>query len=100
MLVRRTFNRADAGSYTSLHNLAPQYQRPPRGYQLPRDLLSTLNEDKSVKDPRANGRFDGIQWQILIAVGRVAPELREITAPASEIDVANTPSTSPYKKVS
>ncbi|GBP72339.1 hypothetical protein EVAR_90436_1 [Eumeta japonica] len=38
----------DAGLYISLHNLAPQCERPSRGYQLPRDLLSTLlNEDKS-----------------------------------------------------
>ncbi|GBP27452.1 Probable RNA-directed DNA polymerase from transposon X-element [Eumeta japonica] len=47
MLARRAFNRADAGPYTSLHNLAPQREQPPKDYQLPRDLLSPpSNEDK------------------------------------------------------
>ncbi|GBP37342.1 hypothetical protein EVAR_22802_1 [Eumeta japonica] len=47
MLVRRTFNRADAGPHASLHNLAPQCERPPGGHQLPRDLLPVPpNEDK------------------------------------------------------
>ncbi|GBP41446.1 hypothetical protein EVAR_36202_1 [Eumeta japonica] len=40
MLARRTFNRADAGPYTALHNLAPQCKRPPRGYQLSQYLFS------------------------------------------------------------
>ncbi|GBP30484.1 hypothetical protein EVAR_20937_1 [Eumeta japonica] len=47
MLARRTFNRADAGPYPSLHNLAPHYDRPTKGYQLPRDLVSkSPNEGK------------------------------------------------------
>ncbi|GBP74679.1 hypothetical protein EVAR_58945_1 [Eumeta japonica] len=43
MLARRTFNRADAGPYISLHNLAPQYDRPTKGYQL---LLSKSSNEK------------------------------------------------------
>ncbi|GBP70782.1 hypothetical protein EVAR_52908_1 [Eumeta japonica] len=47
MLARRAFNRADVGSYTSLHNLAPHYDRPTKGYQLPQDLVSkSPNEGK------------------------------------------------------
>ncbi|GBP92897.1 hypothetical protein EVAR_80620_1 [Eumeta japonica] len=47
MLARRAFNRAKASPYTSLHNLAPQYDRPTKGYQRPRDLLSkSSNEEK------------------------------------------------------
>ncbi|GBP24109.1 hypothetical protein EVAR_27333_1 [Eumeta japonica] len=40
MLARRAFNRADEGPYLSLHNLAPHYDRPAKGYQLLRDLVS------------------------------------------------------------
>ncbi|GBP31070.1 RNA-directed DNA polymerase from mobile element jockey [Eumeta japonica] len=40
MLTRRAFNRADAGPHPSLHNLAPHLDRPTRGYQLPRDLVT------------------------------------------------------------
>ncbi|GBP16282.1 hypothetical protein EVAR_93650_1 [Eumeta japonica] len=47
MLARRAFNRADAGPYTSLYNLAPHYNRSTKGYQLPRDLVSkSPNEGK------------------------------------------------------
>ncbi|GBP19578.1 hypothetical protein EVAR_102126_1 [Eumeta japonica] len=47
MLAQRFFSRADVGSYTSLHNLAPQRDRLPKRYQLPRDLLSNPpNQDK------------------------------------------------------
>ncbi|GBP69108.1 RNA-directed DNA polymerase from mobile element jockey [Eumeta japonica] len=47
MLAQRAFNRADAGPYTSLHNLALQYYQPTKGYHLPRDLLSkSFNEEK------------------------------------------------------
>ncbi|GBP50551.1 hypothetical protein EVAR_25248_1 [Eumeta japonica] len=37
-----------------------------------------------------NDRTQGIQWQISIAVGRVAPTLLITTAPASAIAIANT----------
>ncbi|GBP84999.1 hypothetical protein EVAR_64328_1 [Eumeta japonica] len=40
MLTRRAFNRTDAGPHPSLHNLAPHLDRPTRGYQLPRDLVT------------------------------------------------------------
>ncbi|GBP56880.1 RNA-directed DNA polymerase from mobile element jockey [Eumeta japonica] len=48
MLARRAFSRADAGPYTSLHNLAPQCDRSLKGYQLPRDLLSNSSNDDKV----------------------------------------------------
>ncbi|GBP51136.1 hypothetical protein EVAR_33887_1 [Eumeta japonica] len=46
MLERHAFNRADAGPYTTLQNLAPQYDRPTKGYQLPRDLTSKSPNEK------------------------------------------------------
>ncbi|GBP17475.1 hypothetical protein EVAR_8824_1 [Eumeta japonica] len=33
--ARRLFDCADEGPILSLHNLAPQYERPPGGYQFP-----------------------------------------------------------------
>ncbi|GBP77951.1 Probable RNA-directed DNA polymerase from transposon X-element [Eumeta japonica] len=39
-LTRCAFNRADAGPHPSLHNLAPHLDRPTKGYQLPRDLVT------------------------------------------------------------
>ncbi|GBP91292.1 hypothetical protein EVAR_96492_1 [Eumeta japonica] len=54
ILPRRAFNRTDAGPYTSQHNLASHYDRPTKGYQLPRDLISkSPNEGKQgVEDPQ------------------------------------------------
>ncbi|GBP89611.1 hypothetical protein EVAR_57630_1 [Eumeta japonica] len=47
MHSRLTYAAPDTGPYTSLQNLALQHRQPPKGYQLPRDLLSTPpNEDK------------------------------------------------------
>ncbi|GBP16390.1 RNA-directed DNA polymerase from mobile element jockey [Eumeta japonica] len=58
MLVRRAFNRADAGSYTSLHNLTPHYDQPMKSYQLPRDLVfESPNEGKVVEDPTKTTTF-------------------------------------------
>ncbi|GBP46022.1 hypothetical protein EVAR_24215_1 [Eumeta japonica] len=56
--TQRTFNRSDEDLYTSLHNLTPQCEQPPRGYQLPRDLLPIPpNEDKvAVKTTKYCGR--------------------------------------------
>ncbi|GBP77239.1 RNA-directed DNA polymerase from mobile element jockey [Eumeta japonica] len=48
MLARRAFNRADAGPYPSLHNLAPHYDRPTKGYKLPRDLVSKSPKEGKV----------------------------------------------------
>ncbi|GBP86291.1 Probable RNA-directed DNA polymerase from transposon X-element [Eumeta japonica] len=39
--ARRLFDCEDEGSILSLYNLAPQYEKPPGGYQLPRDLMSS-----------------------------------------------------------
>ncbi|GBP19939.1 Probable RNA-directed DNA polymerase from transposon X-element [Eumeta japonica] len=47
-LTRRAFNRADASPYPSLHNLAPLLDRPTRGYQLPRDLVTETHDDEKV----------------------------------------------------
>ncbi|GBP15116.1 hypothetical protein EVAR_11418_1 [Eumeta japonica] len=51
MLARRTFNRADARPYPSLHNLAPHYDRPTKGYQLPQDLVSKSPNEEKVLTP-------------------------------------------------
>ncbi|GBP53888.1 hypothetical protein EVAR_96566_1 [Eumeta japonica] len=48
MLTRRAFNRAGAGSYPSLYKLSPHYDRPTKGYQLPRDLVSKSPKEGKV----------------------------------------------------
>ncbi|GBP43577.1 hypothetical protein EVAR_87494_1 [Eumeta japonica] len=48
MLARRAFNCADAGPYPSLHNLAPHYDRPTKGYQFLRDLVSKSPDEGKV----------------------------------------------------
>ncbi|GBP51669.1 hypothetical protein EVAR_48292_1 [Eumeta japonica] len=49
LLVRRAFSHADVGPYTSLHNLASQCDRPPKGYRLSRDLLSDSSDEVKVR---------------------------------------------------
>ncbi|GBP72630.1 hypothetical protein EVAR_83140_1 [Eumeta japonica] len=76
MLARRTFNRVDVDPYTSLYNLAPQCERPPRRYQLPRDQLSKLlNRDKV----EVNGHLlgDGSR-HIMTRESSVPPEMTHL----------------------
>ncbi|GBP38635.1 hypothetical protein EVAR_27822_1 [Eumeta japonica] len=46
--ARRLFDCADEGPVPTLHNLAPLYERPPGGYQLPRDLISKRGQSANV----------------------------------------------------
>ncbi|GBO98799.1 hypothetical protein EVAR_73566_1 [Eumeta japonica] len=42
------FDCADEGTMPSFHNLAPQYEGPLSGYQLPQDIISSpLKGDKA-----------------------------------------------------